>query len=311
MRRDAVVLAYHRVLPPASDSYSHAGISVLPDTFDRQMAFLAQHFRPLTQTQFESRLSESCFDKRSCLVTFDDGWQDNVAHALPVLQRHQVPAIVFVATGLIGTSETFWQERLTRLLCAAALAGSNCAALLSEFGFHPDQSMDRMRLRAAAREFVTALKTQDPAVPKQMIERIRAALAGAPAVDDLGADRFMSWDDLRTLQDSGLVSIGSHSHSHTRLTTLGYEGARAELERSRQMLAQHGFTEVAACAYPNGDVTDPVEAAATDAGFVLGFGTRTGLVRHRTEAMHLKRVNIHEADSSSNPEFLYRLLGLP
>jgi peptidoglycan/xylan/chitin deacetylase (PgdA/CDA1 family) len=116
---------------------------------------------------------------------------------------------------------------------------------------------------------------------------------------------------VETLRRSGLVTIGSHARSHVRLTTLGYKGARNELEASRRDLAEHGMPDVIACAYPNGDVNDTVEAAATDAGFELGFGSKPGLVAHSSEAMHLRRINIHDADARSRPEFLYRILGLP
>ena len=37
LRRRAVVLMYHRVLPSGADTYSHDGIIVRPETFARQM----------------------------------------------------------------------------------------------------------------------------------------------------------------------------------------------------------------------------------------------------------------------------------
>ena len=311
LRGKAVVLMYHRVLPADVETHSHAGIIVTPETFDRHMAFLVRHFRPLTPQQFRQELSESSFGPRAGLVTFDDGWWDNLEYALPVLRKHEVPAIVFVATGYIGTAETFWQERLARLVYLAAMPNSPAAGLLREIGFAAVDGTDSAQRRVRAREFVTTLKTGDPDVVREMIDRLQSALRDMPAAAGAGQDRFMTWDEVNLLRQEGLVTIGSHAHSHARLTTLGYKGARRDLEMSRQQLALNGITHVTVCAYPNGDVNDAVEAAATDAGFTLGFATRGGSVRHRSEAMCIRRVNIHDADSRSRPEFLYRLLGLP
>jgi peptidoglycan/xylan/chitin deacetylase (PgdA/CDA1 family) len=311
LRRKAIVLMYHRVLPAEADTYSHPGIAVTPETFERQMEFLARHFRMLTPTQFKQELVTSSFGRRACLVTFDDGWWDNLEYALPVLKKHGIPAIVFVATGFIGTTDTFWQERLARLVYLAAVRDGVESAVLREIGFATVSRATPGHLRQQALEFVTSLKMRDPAAARQMIERLQAAMCDVPESRDLGVDRFMTWDEVNALRQGNLVTIGSHAHSHLRLTTLGYKGARLEFETSRRELARNGMSDVIACAYPNGDVNDPVEAAATDAGFALGFATRGGSVRHRSEAMCIRRINIHDADSRSRPEFLYRLLSLP
>jgi peptidoglycan/xylan/chitin deacetylase (PgdA/CDA1 family) len=312
LHRRAVVLMYHRVLPDGADTFSHSGIIVTPETFDRQMAFLARHFRTLTQTQFRQELAASKFGRRACLVTFDDGWWDNLKYALPVLERHGIPAIVFVATGFIGTVNTFWQERLTRLLCLAVTYDGIDPELARDAGLDGLTGRSSDRIQMQAREFVTSLKPQAPEVSQQLIQRLQAALRDKQEAMNLGADRFMTWDELRALHQSGLVTIGSHAHSHTRLTTLGYKGARLEFETSRRELARNGIaSDVIACAYPNGDVNDSVEAAATDARFALGFRTKGGLVRHCSEATCIRRINIHDADSRSPAEFLYRILGLP
>lgn len=311
LRRRAVVLMYHRVLPAGADTFSHSGIIVTPETFDRQMTFLARHFRTLTPMQFKQSLADSSFDSRACLVTFDDGWWDNLEYALPVLKKHGIPAIVFVATAYVGTTDTFWQERLTRLLCLAATIDRIEPELVPGAGLERLAGATPDRIRLLAREFVTTLKSHPPDIAQQLIEQLQTTLRDSPAVLDLGADRFMTWDEVNALRQSGQVTIGSHAHSHARLTTLGYKGALREFETSRRELARHGISDVFACAYPNGDVNDPVEAAATDAGFALGFATKGGFVRHSSEAMCIRRINIHEADSRSHPEFLYRLLGLP
>lgn len=311
LRRKAVVLMYHRVLPHEADTVSHEGIIVSPETFGMHIAFLARHFRPLTVPQFIQSLTDSDFADRSCLVTFDDGWQDNHEHALPILKKHRVPAVFFVATKFVGSTVTFWQERLTRLLALAATRHDVCNDLLAEVGIEPQDRLNFGTARRRARQFVTSLKASRPDIPPGLIKRLESVLLDEPCSRDLGVDRFMTWEQVTDLVESGVATIGSHSHSHDRLTLLGYAAAKADLERSRDELVRMGVPHPLSCAYPNGDVNDPVEAAATDAGFLLGFGTKPGYVSHSSEAMHLRRINIHETATRTPAEFLYRLLGLP
>jgi peptidoglycan/xylan/chitin deacetylase (PgdA/CDA1 family) len=157
LRGKAVVLMYHRVLPAGADSFSHAGIVVTPETFERHMKFFARHFRLLDLDGFRGEL-DAGFGPRACLVTFDDGWQDNHRHALPVLRRHRVPTTIFVATDYIGTGRTFWQERFTRLLYQATRHAGLADAVLAGLDALDLRALADAPARERARAIVTTLK---------------------------------------------------------------------------------------------------------------------------------------------------------
>lgn len=307
LRGRAVVLMYHRVLPPAAASFSHEAIVVSPREFDLQMSFLRRHFQPLTPEQFSYELRNGTFRRRACLVTFDDGWKDNAEHALPVLRKHQVPALVFVATGYVGTDRTFWQERLTRLLFFATRS-SESANTLRELGLTSAVGLSDAVALATVRDAVTTMKQWEPGRVHELIQRLEDEVGRVPTARNLGDDTFLSWDDLRRLQQSGWVVVGSHAHSHRPLTRLGYDGACAEFTLSRAALATNGFCDVRTCAYPNGNVDTAVVRAATDSGFELGFATAHGFVRPGDDPMRLRRINIGSAGVGSRAEFLSRIL---
>ena len=309
LRGRAVVLMYHRVLPAGADSFSHAGIVVTPQTFERHMRFFARHFRLLDLAGFRKEL-DSGFGPHACLVTFDDGWQDNHRHALPVLRRHRVPAAFFLATGYIGTETTFWQERLTRLLYQASRHAGLGDAVLDDLDARGLRALDDAAARTGARAIVTTLKR---AGDQARIDGVLAALEQACAdsrLNVLGDDRFMDWNEVRELIASGFVTIGSHTHSHTILPQVGYERARAEFDRSLQVLRDQGLPPTLECAYPNGIVDDAVARAARDAGFTLAFATRNRLVEHGEDPLRVRRINIHEQATATVPELLCMITGV-
>ncbi len=52
-------------------------------------------------------------------ITFDDGYVDVLATALPLLERFDLPATVFLATGWLGSSRRFWWHDLARVVLPA------------------------------------------------------------------------------------------------------------------------------------------------------------------------------------------------
>ena len=50
------------------------------------------------------------------MITFDDGYLDNLINALPVLKKYEVNAIIFVTTNFIDDNEIPWWDLLWEIL---------------------------------------------------------------------------------------------------------------------------------------------------------------------------------------------------
>lgn len=87
------ILMYHRVARLAA----YDQLTVSPERFDQQMRELAAHkvvsLEAGLQALRAGPLREPLF-----AVTFDDGYLDNLTEALPILERHRIPATIFVTT---------------------------------------------------------------------------------------------------------------------------------------------------------------------------------------------------------------------
>ncbi|WP_244163210.1 polysaccharide deacetylase family protein [Paenibacillus pectinilyticus] len=84
-----------------------------PDTFARQMDYLAaHHFTPLTLAEFASVLEhKQPSPAHPVLLTFDDGYANNAEVALPILQKHDFPATIYLSTALVHTPGYLtWQQ---------------------------------------------------------------------------------------------------------------------------------------------------------------------------------------------------------
>jgi peptidoglycan/xylan/chitin deacetylase (PgdA/CDA1 family) len=315
LRDRAVVLMYHRVLPRAlrDDSFSATSIMIAPELFDVHMQTIKRYLVPLSPHEFFQRLNgaQNGFS-RHCLVTFDDGWHDNHLHALPILRRRQVPALVFVATGYVDGDGTFWQERLARTLHVLWRAHSVQDELYGELGVAMLLKQNAAEVKVYIRSAITGLKSRGSAEIEKLMERAGAALRSLNLpVDELGEDRFMTWDEVRQLSASGVVTIGSHAHTHTPMPKLSPQEVERELSESRRIIhEQLGGSATPWFAYPNGDHHDVSRKAAANVGYSMAVTTESGLVAVGDDPMQLRRINVHDRAAPTTARLLCRIVGL-
>lgn len=101
------VLMYHAVCPPQNNPNS---IFTSPELFQAQMRYLKQRDLRGVSMQ-ELRQAESVGNARRLIgLTFDDGYEDFLQNAVPVLERFGFSATVFVVGGMLG-GENNWQFR--------------------------------------------------------------------------------------------------------------------------------------------------------------------------------------------------------
>lgn len=99
------ILLYHRVIP-SLPQHDPAG-SITTATFESQLRWLARRgYRGLTISELVQPAAQDQTGPRVA-ITFDDGYEDNVIYALPLLKRYGFNATVFVVTDTIGAYNDF------------------------------------------------------------------------------------------------------------------------------------------------------------------------------------------------------------
>ena len=94
-----VVLTYHRVAVLRDDPEQ---LAVSPDRFRRQLEFLRSNYPIL---RFDEPWGKP--ERMSFVITFDDGYADNLTAALPILREFDCPAAFFICAGAIGSEREF------------------------------------------------------------------------------------------------------------------------------------------------------------------------------------------------------------
>ena len=97
--RTLCVLMYHKV-----NGVDGNTVTVPPRAFDEQMAQLRELRYTVVSLDevIDHYLDRKPLPPRAVLITFDDGYLDNLEHAVPVLERHGYPAVLFAPIAYLG-----------------------------------------------------------------------------------------------------------------------------------------------------------------------------------------------------------------
>jgi peptidoglycan/xylan/chitin deacetylase (PgdA/CDA1 family) len=273
------ILIYHRVLAD-EDPLNNWDPTDLE--FEDQIRTLSACFTMLPLGEALERLASESLPPSAACVTFDDGYADNVAVALPILKKHGVPAIFFVATGYLDGGR-MWNDTVVEAIRACSLAEID----LHRWGMGTLALGDVQARRRAIRTILDRLKQVSAAE-----REARAAELGSIANARLPQDLMMRTDQVSALRAAGM-EIGAHSVTHPILTQVSYAAARKEIAEGRECLSAILREPVSFFAYPNGkpgrDYTGEHVAMVRELGFRAAVSTAWGVATKRCDWFQLPR----------------------
>ena len=287
-RQALLILAYHGI---RSDESPLRNWMLLPQSeFARQVAELRERYDVLPLDDAVKRLQAGTLDGPTACITFDDGYENNLSLALPVLLAHQAPASVFLATHFIGSSDTLW----TTALDAAFDEAESGRVDLSQFGLGVWSYHSVEEARTSGIAIKTRVKDLEIERRDEVLEFLRAHMP-SPSPSYLSAFRFLDWDQVRELEKSGLVSIGAHTVHHEIVARLASDAMRREIQDSIAKVAAECRQPSRGFAYPNGRANDfdaRAEEILESAGCEFALTTIEGFNSSASRPFALRRLSI-------------------
>lgn len=319
LRRRAVVLMYHRVLKEQEMTMtaSHPAIVVEQDTFEAHMLLVSRRLNVMTVDHFVERMEQKIpFENSSCLITFDDGWQDNYRNALPILTRHRIPALIFLPVNYIGEQRLFWQEALVHGLQAAmreARQNPSRAAFLR--GIVAPLELEEVFDFAdvdSRRRIIECMTLKRKRFTPEGVDAVLARLDKEVSIrssDASGVDGFLTWEEVAAMSKEG-IRFGGHGAKHHLLSHLSLDEAWEDIERCKAVMASRLKEEPLSFTYPRGYWTPQVVKLVKKAGYRVAFIAKGGSVASEDDRYTLRRINICQEGTETAPLLLARIVGL-
>ena len=281
---ELLVLCYHGVLSePRQDRWSYQN-SVDAESFSEQIRWLREHVE-LTDLDGVQKWHEGRWTgpKGPALVTFDDGYRNNLTQAAPILAEFGVPAIFFLSSGYVGTSRLLWLDEVR-----ARILHWPEPMVQMPGGTEVQLPATPAKRRYLADEVVAAVKKLPEEACREYRRYLEDKTVGVDLMDDPEARSFMSWNEARQLRNMGF-EIGAHTVDHPILSRIEQSRVGEELRGSKERLRQELGAPIRSLSYPNGSVNDVNEAVFSEtqsAGFEWAFTTtpawqKPGVNKHR------------------------------
>lgn len=243
---------------------------------------------PLSVGEFVAGLKGRRLPSRFVVVTFDDGYRDTLDVAKPLLAEFGVPFTVFLTTGFLDRTSLPVELEL----------GRHFEMRLPSTSWGP---IDRMftalsgRLRKLSAEYETQRRRLKGASDEERARIVRSLR------DHLSGDTFdllLSWDEVRLLEKSPLVTIGAHGHAHLDLTTAATADAASEVSLSRRRITEElGVVPEFFC-FAYGAAKEEHLTMVERAGFRAAFGIGTEVVHPGSlDPYRIPRVDISDTVS--------------
>lgn len=262
-RRALTVIMFHRVLTAQDPRWATCDpdYTLEAGLLARCLDFFRRHYNVVSVDQvLAARRDGAPLPDRPLLITFDDGWADNHAHALPRLQAAGLPGLLFAVADVVDRNEPFFQERLIAAFRRNSVRVPALVQALADSGHPlapaPADTIDGLR------KVIAALEALDSA------ERAQLLAAFSDAMDD-GVRQMVTREELRALQAGG-IAIGVHGKTHTPMTRA--EDLDAELATARTILGRHlDASPPPTLSYPHGRYDARVLERTRAAGYELAF----------------------------------------
>lgn len=253
----AIVLMYHSVPDRESSGWIDPQNSLPLEVFERQMRFLSRYRHVISMDQLVDAIARKTrLPTGSVVLTFDDGYKDNLYVVAPILERYRLPAMLYLATEYINRAQNQWIDELLSIF-----AHRTAHAFESESG-GGWQLDDAGTIVHAHRSVAAGLLGADIKGREQILAR----LAGQLRPDARPPRLTLNWDEVRELvRRYPQFEIGAHTADHVDLRAHGVQ-AEDQIARSVSDIQRElGFKPVH-FSFPYGRYCEQAQKAASTLG---------------------------------------------
>lgn len=314
-----LILMYHSVAEVGSDPWS---LCVTPQHFAEHLEVLQKYGCPIKLQELTQSLRHGDLPNRAVVITFDDGYANNLHNATPFLERYNIPATIFLVTGHIGCEREFWWDELDRILLQPGnlpetlnlnIKGNTYQWELGKAVYyreddhlrHPDRRVwegnpcSRRSLYHSLWQLLGPLTESERAkIVDELLKWARLERVIRPT------HRSLSFEEMLTLVEEELIEIGSHTVTHPILSAHPVAFQKNEIQQSISYLENVLGRPVLSFSYPHGDYEAATLSLVREAGYACACTTVEETVWRNTDCFQLPRVQVQDWDGE---EFAKRL----
>jgi peptidoglycan/xylan/chitin deacetylase (PgdA/CDA1 family) len=260
-----IVLLYHRVGTVPIDPHT---LAISSKNFESQLAYLKKNATIITAADLHHALTTGVVPKRSVVITFDDGYEDNYTNAFPLLKKYALPATIFT-TADADPDEELWIDQLMQAIDPMS---KQYYELFEQLKQLPNTERVHQIQKLCYKKNVTLVMRPDY--------------------------RRLNVNQLREMIASTLVTVGGHTVTHSKLSRLNVDEQKDEISRNASFVATLGDQPIIPFAYPFGSRRDFTAdtIAVVKQFYPMAFVAYQGRIKKNTDLYCIPRFAVKDED---------------
>ena len=296
------ILMYHGVTERALEVADWCFIKACD--FEDQIKYIKNNFH-VVHLSDAFKQNGNKYKKPIAVITFDDGFYNNYAIAYPILEKYQVPATIFLTTGLLNTEETLWYCNLNLAISSSRKTEFTWENNIFDISDNKNKSKSIAKLKKLLK-----LKTVAE-MNKSLVEIYRILeYFPIPPIPRDSPFRMLDYDAIHEMNKSPLINFGAHTVTHTILTKIPEDESKFEIKKSIEDVNTITKKKYQTFAYPNGlpeDFDSFHIKQLQQNNIELAVTTTEGINHFNADLYRLKRVGV--GNDTSMDEFIVRAHG--
>lgn len=260
-RRAVKILAYHDITDV--------------DLFERQIKYLKQNYNVISIQDLEEYVyNQKPLPLYPVLITFDDGDMSMFTYGFPIFKKYDIPAVIFIITGLINTDRPFWWK------------------LVQEY-------YSRRGEPQGGRNKINNLKTVSNEERVSFVNKISAEMP------DFKQQQLTS-EHLQAMAENNII-LANHSHTHPMFDKISDDDFIFEFNHAKDFYERERMVGYEWLAFPYGNSNMNKEDFLRERGIKLAFLFDHKINKRKIHPYRISRIRVNSHDSM--PEFKVKLSG--
>jgi peptidoglycan/xylan/chitin deacetylase (PgdA/CDA1 family) len=282
------VVFYHGIGTRTSICQRYLRDEIPRNVFCRQLDYLQTRYEVVP---LEDAIAAALAGRPSrplASITFDDGLRSVYTDAWPELERRGLPAAVFLNTAVIDNTDLLWQHYVS--------------ALASTIGVAP--VLKALRLTCSQESLISTCQERFRDLPLADL----AALGPESAAIATEERPYLTWKEVRTMAETGLLRFYSHTARHYPLASVPVETMQREIDDAVLQMQEHDGTRTNLVSFPFGmrrDFGHALPYALVRHNYAVTVGDGWNPIHHVSHSRTVSRVAL---EYETHPGSLYAAL---
>lgn len=237
------VLIFHKISNINVDILEgvEKSLSLDSNTFKNFLEKLTSKYEPIKLLDFTKNFKSKIDYSQYFIITFDDGYQDNIDVAYPILEKLKIPFTIFLTTDLISQKDVPIEFILSELILKNSMRFDS----IIDYNSIVDNEIYYRSIRNHLKK--------DGLYLMKILNQNELDMVDVVRKEQISKRMFLNWDLVKHFKNDDLVNFGAHSKNHCSLKSLSKKNAISQIDESIFEMETKLGKQVNLFSYPYGE----------------------------------------------------------